>query len=159
MTVSGWVTSSSSPTRLQMTMASCPAFMSNLVNMNLLTYISCLSGKDIKNKEISTKGNLRELEATLFNQDSDFKSLPKPNAILEFETKDLFNETYQTVYLYDTYRDLHMAGKLTQIELSERAGVGLRFIRELENGKSTVRLDKVTQVLQFFGYHIDIIKN
>ncbi len=49
--------------------------------------------------------------------------------------------------------------QLTQVELSERAGVGLRFIRELENGKSTVRLDKVTPVLQFFGYHIEIVKN
>ncbi len=55
-------------------------------------------------------------------------------------------------------KDLRKKYQLTQIELSERAGVGLRFIRELENGKSTVRLDKVTQVLQFFGYHIEIVK-
>jgi y4mF family transcriptional regulator len=33
--------------------------------------------------------------------------------------------------------------ELTQPELAERAGVGLRFIRELEQGKQTVRLDKV----------------
>ncbi len=32
---------------------------------------------------------------------------------------------------------------LTQIELSEKAGVGLRFIRELEQGKPTLRMDKV----------------
>ena len=56
-------------------------------------------------------------------------------------------------------KNLRKKYQLTQIELSERAGVGLRFIRELENGKSTVRLDKVTQVLQFFGYHIEIVKN
>ena len=55
-------------------------------------------------------------------------------------------------------KNLRKKYQLTQIELSERAGVGLRFIRELENGKSTVRLDKVTQVLQFFGYHIEIVK-
>lgn len=48
---------------------------------------------------------------------------------------------------------------LTQIELSERAGVGIRFIRELENGKSTIRLDKLNQVINFFGYHIEIVKN
>lgn len=41
--------------------------------------------------------------------------------------------------------------KLTQMELSEKAGVGLRFIRELEQGKQTLRLDKVDQVLQLFG--------
>ena len=48
---------------------------------------------------------------------------------------------------------------LTQVELSDRAGVGLRFLRELEQGKPTVRLDKITQVLRFFGYHIEIVKN
>jgi y4mF family transcriptional regulator len=42
--------------------------------------------------------------------------------------------------------------KLTQPELAEKAGVGLRFIRELEQGKKTLRLDKVNQVLQLFGY-------
>ncbi len=42
--------------------------------------------------------------------------------------------------------------KLTQEELAKRAGVGLRFIRELENNKSTLRLDKVNQILNLFGY-------
>ncbi len=41
---------------------------------------------------------------------------------------------------------------LTQPELAEKAGVGLRFIRDLEQGKETLRLDKVNQVLQLFGY-------
>jgi y4mF family transcriptional regulator len=41
---------------------------------------------------------------------------------------------------------------LTQPELAEKAGVGLRFIRELEQGKPSLRLDKVNQVLQLFGY-------
>ena len=36
---------------------------------------------------------------------------------------------------------------MTQQELAERDGVGYRFIRELENGKPTVRMDKVKQVL------------
>ena len=39
---------------------------------------------------------------------------------------------------------------LTQVELAERAGVGLRFLRELERGKSTVQLDKVNMVLKLF---------
>ena len=41
---------------------------------------------------------------------------------------------------------------LTQMELAERAGVGLRFVRDLEQGKVTVRLDKVNQVLALLGY-------
>ena len=42
--------------------------------------------------------------------------------------------------------------RLTQAELAEKAGVGLRFIRELEQGKETLRMDKVNQVLTLFGY-------
>lgn len=41
--------------------------------------------------------------------------------------------------------------KLTQNELAERSGVGVRFIRELERGKTTVQLDKVNLVLALFG--------
>ncbi len=40
---------------------------------------------------------------------------------------------------------------LTQVDLAERAGVGLRFVRDLEQGKQTLRLDKVNQVLALFG--------
>ena len=46
------------------------------------------------------------------------------------------------------------AVKLTQPELAEKAGVGLRFVRELEQGKETVRLDKVNQVLKLFGSQV-----
>ena len=41
--------------------------------------------------------------------------------------------------------------RITQEELAEKAGVGLRFIRELEQGKETLRMDKVNQVLALFG--------
>lgn len=47
---------------------------------------------------------------------------------------------------------------LTQRELAEKAGVGLRFIRELEQGKETLRLDKVNQVLQLFGHEMGPVK-
>lgn len=40
---------------------------------------------------------------------------------------------------------------LTQVDLSQKSGVGLRFVRELEQGKTTLRLDKVNQVLSLFG--------
>ena len=40
---------------------------------------------------------------------------------------------------------------LTQEEFALRAGLGLRFVRELEQGKETVRMDKVNQALRMFG--------
>ena len=44
--------------------------------------------------------------------------------------------------------------KLTQKEMSEKAGVGLRFVRELERGKETLKMNKVNQVLELFGYEL-----
>jgi y4mF family transcriptional regulator len=41
--------------------------------------------------------------------------------------------------------------RITQKELAERACVGLRFIRDVEQGKKTIRLDTVNQVLALFG--------
>lgn len=46
---------------------------------------------------------------------------------------------------------------LTQVELSEKSGVGLRFVRELEQGKQTLRLDKVNQVLALFGSEVGVV--
>ena len=51
---------------------------------------------------------------------------------------------------------MRKAAGLTQAEVSKRAGVGLRFVRELEQGKPTVRLDKVKQVLDLLGYELCI---
>jgi y4mF family transcriptional regulator len=48
---------------------------------------------------------------------------------------------------------------LTQPELAEKAGVGLRFVRELEQGKKTLRLVKVNQVLQLFGHDMGPLKS
>lgn len=44
--------------------------------------------------------------------------------------------------------------KLTQKEMAEKAGVGLRFVRELERGKETLKMNKVNQVLELFGYEL-----
>lgn len=41
---------------------------------------------------------------------------------------------------------------LTQRDLALRAGVGLRFVRDLEQGKASLRLDTLNQVLALFGY-------
>ena len=45
--------------------------------------------------------------------------------------------------------------KLTQRDLADRAGLGLRFIRELEQGKESLRLDKVNQMLALFGHRME----
>ena len=43
---------------------------------------------------------------------------------------------------------------LTQVDLAAKSGVGLRFVRELEQGKQTLRMDKVNQILMLFGKEI-----
>jgi hypothetical protein len=44
------------------------------------------------------------------------------------------------------------------VELAERAGVGLRFARDLEQGKRTLRMDKVNDVLAPFGECLGPVK-
>jgi y4mF family transcriptional regulator len=43
---------------------------------------------------------------------------------------------------------------LTQVDLAQKAGVGLRFIRDLEQEKKALRTDKLNQVLALFGHEI-----
>ena len=56
-------------------------------------------------------------------------------------------------------KNLRKTLHLTQVDFAKRAGVGLRFLRKLEEGKPTVRLDKVNQVLDFLGFHLEIERN
>jgi y4mF family transcriptional regulator len=51
-------------------------------------------------------------------------------------------------------KERRTAVKLTQPEFALKAGVGLRFLRDLEQGKKTLRMDKVNQVLQMFGHKL-----
>ncbi|WP_276348849.1 helix-turn-helix transcriptional regulator [Daejeonella sp. JGW-45] len=46
----------------------------------------------------------------------------------------------------------------TQEDLAVKAGVGLRFVRELEQGKTTLRMDKVNQVLALFGAELGVVQ-
>lgn len=48
--------------------------------------------------------------------------------------------------------------KLTQQEMALKAGVGLRFVRDLEQGKKTMRIDKVNDVLILFGATLGIVQ-
>ena len=47
--------------------------------------------------------------------------------------------------------------RLTQSELAKKAGVGLRFVRELEQGKPSLRIDKVNEVLRLFGHEVGAV--
>lgn len=47
--------------------------------------------------------------------------------------------------------------KLTQPEMALKAGVGLRFVRDLEQGKNTMRIDKVNDVLRLFGETLGVV--
>ena len=59
--------------------------------------------------------------------------------------------------LSDFVREKRKQYKMTQRDLAERAGVGLRFIRELEGGKRTLRMDKVNVVLDLFGCELGAV--
>jgi len=53
-------------------------------------------------------------------------------------------------------KEKRKALKLSQADLAFKSGVGLRFVRELEQGKTTLRLDKVNQVLALFDKQVGI---
>ena len=62
-----------------------------------------------------------------------------------------------TTSLSEYVKSMRKEYGLTQVDLSEKSGVGLRFVRELEQGKETLRLDKVNQVLNLFGAKIGVV--
>lgn len=60
--------------------------------------------------------------------------------------------------LHKFVRSKRKSLKMTQKIMSEKSGVGIRFIRELERGKETLKMDKVNQVLGLFGYELGAIE-
>lgn len=54
-------------------------------------------------------------------------------------------------------KDSRKKNGLSQEDLAFKSGVGLRFLRELERGKTTVRLDKVNDVLKMFGKEVGVV--
>lgn len=56
--------------------------------------------------------------------------------------------------LASTVKKLRKEHKITQEELSMKSGLGLNFIRNLEQGKASLRLDKVNQLLEYFNYEM-----
>ena len=64
------------------------------------------------------------------------------------------NYTYSILPINEFVKTKRKELGLTQKELADKAGVGLRFIRELENAKPSLQLNKVNQVLMLFGYEV-----
>lgn len=60
--------------------------------------------------------------------------------------------------LSHTLKTLRKEYGLTQEDLALKCGVGLNFVRQLEQGKPTLRMDKVNQVFSMFGYELVPIK-
>lgn len=61
--------------------------------------------------------------------------------------------------LKDTFKSLRKEAGITQKELAKRAGVGLRFVRDVEQGRETMRIDKINSVLRLFGYHLEAVRD
>ncbi len=57
------------------------------------------------------------------------------------------------------FKSLRKEAGLTQFELAKKSGLSIRFIRDVEQGKKGMRMDKVNQVLDLFGYHLEAVKN
>lgn len=66
--------------------------------------------------------------------------------------RNLEQLTQETGTLANFVRSKRKSLGYSQLKLSQRTGVGLRFLKELELGKKTLRMDKVEQVLNFFGF-------
>ena len=58
-----------------------------------------------------------------------------------------------------TLKALRKEYGLTQEDLALKCGVGLNFVRQLEQGKPTLRMDKVNQVLAMFGYEMAPVRS
>jgi y4mF family transcriptional regulator len=54
-------------------------------------------------------------------------------------------------------RERRKANRMTQAELAALAGVGVRFVSDLENGKTTLRIETVNAVLQVFGRRLGTV--
>ena len=61
--------------------------------------------------------------------------------------------------LSEYIKELRKQYQLTQEQLADRSGVGLRFVREMEQGKATLRMDKVNQVLALFGAELGPVQS
>jgi len=81
------------------------------------------------------------------------------SGIAQIDDKEHHGITGMAAQLSLQVKKLRQTAGLTQADTARRTGVGLRFIRDLEQGKPTVQVDKVNQVLALFGYHLEAVKD
>ena len=81
------------------------------------------------------------------------------SGIAQIDDKELHAITGMAAQLSLQVQELRQTAGLSQVDTARRTGVGLRFIRDLEQGKPTVQVDKVNQVLALFGYHLEAVKD
>ena len=62
-----------------------------------------------------------------------------------------------SVLLNEYVKSKRRALGLSREEFALKAGVGLRFLRELEQGKETLKMDKVNQVLKLLGMQLGAV--
>ena len=68
-----------------------------------------------------------------------------------YDIRKFFHMNKESRIIRDFVRDQRRKARLTQVQLSAKAGVGLRFVRDIEQGKRTLRTDTVNKVLRIFG--------
>jgi y4mF family transcriptional regulator len=67
---------------------------------------------------------------------------------------NLYPKRYNLKTLATIIKEHRKANGLTQQDLSQKSGLGLRLIREIEQGKTSMRMDKVNQLLALFGMEL-----
>ncbi len=68
-----------------------------------------------------------------------------------YSAKNLYYAEYNHLDIISFIKKQRKLNRMTQKDLAERAGVGIHFVRDLEQGKETLRMDKVNQILALFG--------
>lgn len=87
----------------------------NMIDVNLMTYLSAIIGKDIVNQSISSNYNLKEIENLIFNHEIDFTKIESPQTfkfkdeVILLKEKDLFDRAGD-VYMYELYKESEKYG-------------------------------------------------
>lgn len=83
------------------------------------------------------------------------------NPLYNYSSYSIFQEPDNCIYMETSIaafvKERRRMFNLTQVDLAEKSGVGLRFVRELEQGKETLRIDKINQVLALFGHEVGAV--